>query len=213
MPTSRTDSPEAFKRIALTGGIATGKSTVAKMFADLGAAILDADRVARQVVEPGTSCWRQLRARLGPEYFEEDGSLKRGELRRRIIRDSRCRSMVNGILHPSILQEMDRQCQALQAIRTGRIVLFDIPLLFEIDIADRFDTIILVYTSREIQLHRLMERDGLTSAEAAKTLDMQLPIDAKRAGSHLVIDNSRDLSHTRLQVKAVWEKLLRQGSL
>jgi dephospho-CoA kinase len=213
VPTSRSDSPQDFKRTALTGGIATGKSTVAKMFADLGATILDADQIAREVVQPGTPCWHQLRTVLGPAYFEENGTLRRRELRQRIVQDDQCRLTVNGILHPSIVHEIDRKWQALQGLRSGHMVLFDIPLLFEIDLADHFDTIILVYTPREIQLQRLIQRDGLSPSEAAETLAMQLPIDTKRAKSHLVIDNSRDLSHTRQQVKAVWEKLLRQGSL
>jgi dephospho-CoA kinase len=200
-------------RIALTGGIATGKSTVARIFADLGAAILDADQVAREVVEPGTYCWQKLRDYLGAAYFQENGELRRRELREKIIHDSQCRLTVNAILHPCIVREMDRRWQTRQKLQPEQIVIFDIPLLFETDLADCFDTIILVYTSREIQIQRLMLRDGLSPAEAAKTLTMQLPIEAKRTKSHLIVDNSYDLSHTHEQVQAVWEKLSHHGSL
>jgi dephospho-CoA kinase len=200
-------------RIALTGGIATGKSTVARIFADLGATILDADQVAREVVEPGTHCWQQLRDYLGATYFQENGELKRGELREKIIHDSQCRMTVNTILHPHILREMNRRWQTLQKLRPEQIVIFDIPLLFETDLADGFDTIILVYTSREIQIQRLMLRDGLSPVKAAETLTMQLPIEVKRTKSHLIVDNSHDLSYTHEQVQAVWEKLSRHGSL
>jgi len=213
MPISPSVSSKNFGRIALTGGIGTGKSTIAKLFAALGATVLDADQVARKVVQPGTSCWQKLRDLLGPTYFEENGALRRRQLRERIIWDRQCRLTVNAILHPAILEEMDRKWQALSRRRPEPMVIFDIPLLFEGDLADRFDTIILVYTSREIQINRLMQRDGLSREEAEETLTMQLPIETKRAASHLVIDNSRDLSHTRRQVRAVWDKLSHHGSL
>ena len=211
--TSQSHSQKKLGRIALTGSIATGKSTVAKIFAELGATILDADQIARAVVQPGTQCWQKLRDFLGPDYFEENGTLRRRELRKRIVQDSHCRLTVNAILHPSIIQEMDRQWQDLQTLRPGQMVVFDIPLLFEAELADRFDTIILVYTPRDIQLQRLISRDGLSPAEAEQTLALQLPIEIKKAGSHLVIDNSQDLSHTLQQVRAVWEMLTHQGSL
>jgi dephospho-CoA kinase len=211
------DSPSSSQnkpgKIALTGGIATGKSTVAKFLAELGALILDADQVAREVVKPGTDCWQKLRNLLGPAYFDEDGSLKRRKLRERIIHDNPCRSAVNAILHPCIVQEMDQQWRSAHRLRPEKIVIFDIPLLFEADLAHHFDTIILVYAPREIQIQRLRLRDGLTYAEAAETLTMQLPIEAKRANSHLVIDNSDDLDHTLGQVRSVWEKLIHHGSL
>jgi dephospho-CoA kinase len=213
VPTSPAGVQEEFGRIALTGGIATGKSTVAKIFSDLGATILDADEIAREVVQPGTHCWQKLRRFLGPAYFEENGTLRRRELRQKIIQDRQCRLTVNAILHPSIVQEMDRKWQTLQRLPPGHVVIFDIPLLFEADLADRFDTIILVYASREIQLQRLMQRDGLSPEEAAETLTMQLPIETKRAKSHLLINNSHDLSDTLQQVQAVWRKLRHHGSL
>lgn len=200
-------------RIALTGGIATGKSTVAGIFANLGASILDADEVAREVVKPGTHCWQQLRDFLGPTYFEENGALRRRKLREQIIHDSQCRSTVNAILHPCIVQEMDRRWQLLRTLQPSPIVIFDIPLLFEAGLSHHFDTIILVYASREIQIERLMSRDGLSHAEAAQTLTMQLPIEAKKATSQFIIDNSRDLDDTRRQVKSLWERLVGHGSL
>jgi dephospho-CoA kinase len=213
VPNSQSRLPHTPGRIALTGGIATGKSTVAKLFAELGAYILDADLAAREVVKPGASCWQRLRDFLGPSYFEENGTLKRRQLREEIIRDDRCRATVNAILHPHIMAELDRQWQSLLGLQPEAIIIFDIPLLFEADMARHFQTIILAYTSREIQIQRLMVRDSLSREEALGTLSMQLPIEAKRSLSHLVIDNSFDLAHTRRQVKTVWEKLRNQGSL
>jgi len=200
-------------RTALTGGIATGKSTVARIFAELGACILDADRVAREVVRPGTPCWQKLKDFLGSAYFDEDGNLRRRELRERIIRDNPCRCAVNAILHPCIMQKLDRQWQTLlQDHGHGQIVIFDIPLLFEADLADYFDTIVLVYTSREIQMERLIQRDGISPEEAAETLRIQFPIETKIARSHLTIDNSNGIDHTFQQVRRVWEVLVHQSS-
>lgn len=168
---------------------------------------------AREVVKPGASCWQRLWDFLGPSYFEENGTLRRRKLREEIIRDDQCRLTVNAILHPHIMAELDRQWQARRELQPDAIIIFDIPLLFEADLARHFQIIILAYTSREVQIRRLMVRDDLSREGALKTLTMQLPIDAKRSLSHLVIDNSYDLDHTRRQVKTIWEKLLHQGSL
>ena len=200
-------------KIALTGGIATGKSAVATIFADLGARILDADQAAREAVKPGTPCWQELKSFLGPSYFEENGTLKRRKLREEIIRNSQSRLTVNAILHPCVMREMDREWRSVLELRPDQIVIFDIPLLFEADLAHHFKTIILVYTSREIQIRRLMLRDGLSHEEALETLTIQLPIDSKRSKSHLIIDNSYDPESTRQQVEAVWKELIHQGSL
>lgn len=195
-------------RIALTGGIATGKSTVAHMFEELGAVILDADQVARQVVQPGHDCWRHLFDLLGRDCFDEDGQLKRRELRERIVGNEHLRSQINAILHPSIMASMEAEWNELQVgSDSPHIVLFDIPLLFEGHLQERFDRVILVYTPRQVQIERLMSRDGLSTAEAENTLSMQLPIESKKALSHVIIDNSGDIDSTRRQVTAIWEEL------
>ncbi len=195
------------KRIALTGGIASGKSTVARMFADRGALILDADAAAREAVEPGSPCWARLREWLGPDFFNERGLLERRRLRDRIIRDPECRLRLNSILHPFVYALMEAEWRRENESRSGRVVIFDIPLLFESDAADRFDTVILVYVPPELQIRRLMDRDSLTRAEAEKTLEIQLPIESKRPLSQIVIDNSLDLDNTLRQVREVWERL------
>jgi dephospho-CoA kinase len=194
-------------KVAITGGIATGKSTVSKMFEELGAVILDADQVAREVVAPGSPCWERLRQLVGPSYFGGTGELKRAMLRDLIIADPQCREQVNAILHPAILERMNGEWRRYAEAHDGRPVIFDIPLLFEGKWDRHFETIVLVYVPREIQIRRLMDRDGLSRPEAEKTLTMQLPIDAKKALSHIIIDNSKDLEHTLRQVKAVWNQL------
>lgn len=194
-------------RIALTGGIATGKSTVARMFEQLGALILDADKASREAVRPGSPCWRKLREFLGEDYFDADGELKRRKVRELIIRDSGCRSAVNSCLHPAVLEAMEAEWKAARRQEPERVVIFDIPLLFEIGAAHRFDIVVLVHTPREIQISRLMARDGLDREEAEKTLLIQLPIDFKKSSSQIVIDNSRGLDDTLEQVHEAWERL------
>ena len=198
-------------RICLTGGIASGKSTVARMFADLGAIILDADQAARDVVRPGAPCWRQLMDLLGPDYFDEQGQLKRRLLRQRIILDEQCRSAVNTIMHPVIMAAMHEQSENWRQADPARPVIFEIPLVFEANLASHFDTIILVFVPRALQIERLMRRDNLSREEAEQSLGMQLPLEEKRKYAHRIVDNSVDLEHTRLQVEALWKELATQA--
>lgn len=202
----------AERKIALTGGIATGKSTVAKMFAELGALILDADEMARRVVRPGEECLRKLEELLGKEYFGPDGTLDRRKLRERIIGDASCRARVNALLHPAIMNGMEAEWQEAVRLLPGRMVIFDIPLLFEIGMSKRFDVVVLAYAPREIQIQRLSARDGLTREEAEKTLLIQLPIETKKDASDIIIDNTGDIAETQRQVKDAWRELERRQS-
>lgn len=195
------------QRIALTGGIATGKTTVANKLRDLGAFILDADEYARRVVEPGTASVEALRELIGNEYFNPDGTLKRRELRRRIIREPALREKIEALLHPYIMNAMWEECEKQRRLHSQKVILFDIPLLFEGGRDRDFDFIILVYAPPEVQVRRLMQRDGVTAAEAERTLSMQLPIESKKARSDYIIENSGDLESTMRQVGELWEKL------
>jgi dephospho-CoA kinase len=180
------------------------------MFEELGAVILDADQAARRVVEPGSGCRQKLFDLLGPDFFDESGNLKRRVLRERIVEDEHLRTQINAILHPSIMADMESEWRKLLAeTEHPRIAIFDIPLLFEGRLQDQFQRVILVYTPRHVQIERLMNRDGLSQAEAENTLSMQWPIEAKKALSQIVIDNGGDIEATRRQVKGIWEELVR----
>ena len=194
----------AAKRIALTGGIATGKSTAARLFEELGAIVLDADRFAREAVQPSTRPWGELQDLLGPDYFQAGGELDRRKLRERIIADPECRRRVNAILHPHVVEAMRREWQKQMLSRPEAVVLFDIPLLFEAELDRSFDSILLVYAPREVQIRRLMARDAVSREEAEETLSMQLPIDSKKSLSDYVIDNSGDREDLARQVERVW---------
>lgn len=192
-------------RIALTGGIASGKSTVARMFQEKGAVVLDADEAARRAVQPGQPAWKKLQAILDASYFDAaTGELNRRKLREDIIRDATLRAQVNAAVHPSVMESMEAAWRDVSAREPHRIVLFDIPLLYEAGLQDAFDCVILVYADPEKQVERLCRRDGVSPKEARETLTMQWPIAWKKQRAHLVIDNSGDMEDTRRQVEALW---------
>ncbi len=200
-----------YKKIALTGGIATGKTTVAKKFRDLGAIILDADEYARRAVEPGTASLAVLREIIGSQYFNPDGTVRRRELRLGIIQEPVLREKVNSVLHPHIMNAMQAEWKKSKKLHPRTPVLFDIPLLFEGGFDKEFDLIILVYCTPEAQVQRLIHRDNASSSEAERTLAMQLPIDSKRSRADYIIENSGDLEGTFLQVEQLWVKIMEQG--
>jgi dephospho-CoA kinase len=194
-------------RICLTGGIASGKSTVAKMFAELGAVVLDADQLARAAVRVGSPCWQRLKDFLGDAFFAADGELDRRKLRLHIIADDNSRAEVNRILHPAIMATMEQQFQHSRKLHPHQPVIFDVPLLFEARMAHHFDTIILAYVPAEVQVERLMARDGISRQEAEQSLTMQLPIEQKKQWAHKIVDNTGDLENTRQQVVSIWQEL------
>lgn len=202
--------PAAARRIALTGGIASGKSTVSDLFRRKGAVILDGDQAAREAVRPGTRSWRRLRELLGPDFFLEDGELDRRRLRLRIIDDPSLRAEVNAVLYPAVMEIIKEGWREACSHNPQALVLFDIPLLYEAGLDGRFDRVILVYAPPEVQVRRLMERDGVSREEAERTLAMQMSIDRKRVRAHLMIDNGGSLEATRRQVDALWRVLARE---
>ncbi len=197
-------------KIALTGGIATGKSTVANRLKELGAIILDADEFARRAVAPGTPSSVALRNLIGEDYYNPDQTLKRRELREKIIESPSLREKIDNLLHPFILQAMWVEWERWRKLDPCAVIIFDIPLLFEGGFDKDFDFIILIHSPPEIQVQRLMQRDGVSRPEAERTLSMQEPIDAKKTRSHFIIDNSSTPASTIRQVDEIWELIRRR---
>ncbi|HEY8417012.1 MAG TPA: dephospho-CoA kinase [Limnochordales bacterium] len=196
--------------IGLTGGIASGKSTVAAMFAELGAAVVSADEIAREVVEPGEPALEEIRTVFGPEVLLPDGRLDRRRLGAIVFADPERRRRLEAILHPRIRARMRERIEA--AAGAGRPVVAEIPLLFESPPSRALvDVTVVVYVDREQQLARLVARDGLSPAEAEARLAAQLPLEEKARLADYVIDNRGGLEHTRAQVRRVWEELV-QGA-
>lgn len=193
----------------LTGGIASGKSTVSGLLRELGAHVLDADLIAREVVEPGTLGLAEVGARF-PGVLGPDGRLDRAKLGARVFADPAERAALNALLHPRIREAFLEKTQALAAQGVAR-VLYDAPLLIENRLHVGLDGVVLVWVPRALQLARLKARDGLEDAGAEARLAAQLPLDAKREHATWIIDNSGDREATRAQVQEVWRALLARG--
>ena len=193
-------------KIALTGGPGSGKSTVARMFRDLGAQVIDADEVAREAVSPGRLAWEELRREFGPEYFQEDGSLDRAKISRLVFRDAEARAKLNAIVHPQVAQEITRRLKNLEA-QGVKLVMVEVPLLFEAGLAKNYDLVIVVDTGEEEQIERLTTRDDRPLQEAAGIIDAQWPLSAKKARADFVVDNRDSLEKTSGQVKKLWQRL------
>ncbi|MEK5232840.1 dephospho-CoA kinase [Lysinibacillus sp. FSL K6-0232] len=188
--------------IGLTGSIASGKSTVAKMMTALGLPIVDADSVARDVVEPGTATLALIVESFGQAILQEDGSLNRTKLGDIIFHEPTKRKVLNDIMHPAIRKEMLRQRDAYVAAGYQHVVM-DIPLLFESKLQHFVDKIIVVSVSEEVQLQRLMERNQLSKEDALARIHSQLPMSVKEKGAHAVIYNNDTIEHTEEQLKKI----------
>ncbi|WP_309897293.1 dephospho-CoA kinase [Archangium sp.] len=193
----------------LTGGIASGKSTVSRMLRELGAHVLDADVIAREVVEPGTPGLQAVAERF-PGVLGPDGRLDRAKLGARVFGDPQERAALNALLHPLIGQQFMLRTQAL-AEQGVEHVLYDAPLLIENRLHLGMDGVVLVWVPREVQKARLMGRDGLDEAAAEARLAAQLPLDEKRQHATWVVDNSGELGTTRARVEEVWRAMLARG--
>jgi len=197
------------KLYGLTGGIASGKSTVSRMLRELGAHVLDADVIAREVVEPGTPGLKAVSERF-PGVVGPDGRLDRAKLGARVFGDAQERAALNALLHPLIGQEFMRRTQELAEAGAER-VLYDAPLLIENRLHAGMDGVVLVWVPREVQKTRLKARDGLDEAAAEARLAAQLPLDEKRQHATWVVDNSGSLEATRTRVEEVWSAMLARG--
>lgn len=185
--------------IGLTGSIASGKSTVSRMLADMGFPIVDADLIARLVVEPGTDTLKEIETVFGSQVILPEGALNRAKLGELIFNDPESRQQLNNIIHPAIRREMLRQRDAFLAEGHKNVIL-DIPLLFESKLFNFADRILVVSVSEQNQLMRLMERNGLTEKEALARIGSQLPMSEKEAGADAVIFNNGTIEETKQQL-------------
>jgi dephospho-CoA kinase len=189
--------------IGVTGGIATGKSTVDRMLADHGATVIDADVLAREVVLPGTPALAEVVQRFGASVLQPDGELDRARLGAIVFSDPDARNDLDRITHPRIAELTQERVAAALATDTALVVV-DIPLLYENAREGMFEGVLLVYAPRDMQLQRLRERNGLDAAAALQRLAAQLPIDEKRDRATWIIDNSDGFDVTSRAVDAWW---------
>ncbi|MGN7760825.1 dephospho-CoA kinase [Paenibacillus sp. 22594] len=193
--------------MGLTGGIASGKSTVSAIFVDKGARLVDADVIAREVMLPGSPVLAAAVQEFGGEILQADGTLNRARLGEIVFHDPEARQKLNDLTHPAIRREIKNRMYALEQEEPQRLVIVDIPLLYESRLDNLFQEIIVVYIPRELQLARLVERNTLTMEQAEVRLNAQMDIEQKRSKATYVIDNSGNLDDTRQQVAALWDRL------
>lgn len=192
--------------IGLTGGIASGKSTVSAMLTELGAALVDADRIAREVVGPGTAELSEIARAFGEDVLHEDGTLNRKRLGAIVFADAAQRKRLEQIVHPAIRRIMRQRMAELEKADPKRLVVVDVPLLFESGLQGMFERVMLVYVPPDVQLKRLMARDDLTREQALDRIGAQMPMERKRELADIIIDNSGSKDETREQVLQFWRE-------
>jgi dephospho-CoA kinase len=196
--------------VAVTGGIASGKSAVTKMLEELGAPIIDYDALAREIVEPGKAAWKDVVAYFGEKVLKEDGQIDRKELSRIVFRDTEKRKKLESFTHQRIIEEAERRADEIARKNPKAIIQVAVPLLIEINLQHKFHKVLVVYVPRETQIERVMKRDGITREAAENILRAQLPIDEKLKYADFVIHNERTLDETARQVEQVWEELKKE---
>jgi dephospho-CoA kinase len=193
--------------LGLTGGVASGKSLVSRMLEDLGTILIDFDILARRVVEPGKPAWHDIVGYFGEGVLFEDRQINRKLLSNIVFRDEQKRKKLEVFTHPRIIEEFSSLVLKYAMEDPDRIIQASIPLLFEIKLQDLFHRIIVVYVPEEVQIERLMKRDGISRDMAIRIVRAQLPIEEKRSIAHYVIDNSGSIEETRMQVIEIWNEL------
>ena len=192
--------------VGLTGNIASGKSTAAHLFSERGATIIDADVLARRVVEVGTAAHKKIVERWGTAVLQPDGQLDRAALRRRVFSDSDSLDELNAIVHPEVERLRDRLVSQARD-RGDRLVICDIPLLFERNLIGDFDRIVLIDAPRPLRLERLVKDRNLKETEAMDMIAAQMPAELKRAGADFVVDNDTTITELERKVADVWTAL------
>ncbi|SJZ72550.1 dephospho-CoA kinase [Trichlorobacter thiogenes] len=191
--------------IGLTGGIATGKSSVAALLAEQGAEVIDADQLARDAVAPGTAALQRIVELFGQQALLPDGSLNRQAVREMVFSEPAKRQLLEAILHPAIKELALQQIEQAR-IRGCDVVVYMAPLLIEANATDRVDEIWVVTVRPEVQLARLMARDGCDQKQAEQIVAAQMPLAEKERFGVVVIDNSSSLEATRHQIEAAWQQ-------
>jgi dephospho-CoA kinase len=194
-------------RVGLTGGIASGKTTVAAAFRRLGAVVVDADAVAHDILEPGGSAYEAVVSRFGAEILDAKGRIVRSALAAIVFSDERARADLDALVHPKILEESERRMARELARRPAPIAVLEAALLVETGLYRRFHRIVLTSCSKETQLRRLIAR-GLSAGQAFARIEAQEPLPAKTAVADFIVDTEGTLEQTRLRTEQVYAALL-----
>jgi len=199
-------------RVGLTGSIATGKSFVSKVLAELGCHLIDADETAREVVAPGSPALRQVAQEFGSEMLSDDGTLDRAKLGAVVFGDPARLQVLNAILHPYIIAKQDERLREWEAVDPEAIAVVDAALMIESGGYKRFDKLIVVHCDEEVQLQRLMARNNLSREEAERRVGTQMSQREKMKFADYLIDTTDGFEPARLQTTAVYESLMRDSA-
>jgi dephospho-CoA kinase len=193
--------------VGLSGGLATGKSTVAGLFKACGAHVIDADRLARAVVEPGKPAWRDIVRMFGKEILREDRTLNRPALAKIVFGRRADLIRLNAIVHPRVAREQRRLVREIAGKDPQAVIVYDVPLLFEAGVHKQMDRTVVVAADRRTQIARLMARNGLTRADALRRIRAQMPLARKIRLADHVIDGSLPRARLRREVRRIFAKL------
>ncbi len=197
--------------VGLTGGIASGKSLVAHLLRDLGAHLIDADRIVHELLEPNQQAWREVIDHFGKDILLPDGCIDRRKLGEIIFNDAQQRAWLNNCLHPKVFDAYLAQVRGMRNRPPDTIIVFDAALLIETGYHRKMDRIIVVYADPEQQIERLTTRDKFTNEQALARIRSQMPLSEKRAFADYVIDNSLSREHTKRQTREVFMKLKQEA--
>ena len=194
--------------VGLTGGIASGKSTISKYLASFGAKIIDADKISRDIVEPGEVAWNKIKSYFGTAVINKDQTLDRAELGKIIFKDPAKRQVLNDIIHPEVISQTKKLIDSYKADKTVPLIVVDAPLLIEAKMTSLVDEVWVVNASKEKQIERVMERDSITREGAEQRIASQMPTEEKTKYAHRLIDTNLSKEETFREVSKLWEEIV-----
>lgn len=194
--------------VGLTGGIASGKSTISAILRELGAVIIDADMLAREAVMPQSPAWQEIVRHFGPEVLDPDGQLDRKKVAAIIFNSPRERAVLNGIIHPRVIKAAGELIEKYKRENQAPLIVVDAPLLIESGMTGMVDEVWVVAVPEEIQVRRLIAREKITAEQALERLNSQIPLTEKLRFAHRIIDNSGDREQTQQHVYALWKEMV-----
>jgi dephospho-CoA kinase len=198
--------------VGLTGGVASGKTTVSQILKEEGAYVIDADRIARELVRPHAPAWKKLVKAFGTDILREDGSIDRKKLADRVFADLKQRKLLNQILHPRIRSEMNRRAKEIEEKDPEAIVVIDAPLLVELGGHHQMDRLIVVTATQTQQIDRVKKRDGISPEEALRIFSSQMSVEDKVKLADFVIRNEGSLQETKKKAREIFRELRKVGS-